>query len=129
MQILVTGANGHLGFNLVEKLLQTDHKIRGSIRSLEDTSKLERLKALGNVEVVEAELDNSDQLQAAMEGVDILFHTAAIYSYAEPGKDSEIIHASVKGIENAFQAAAAAKVKKIVLTSTTVLKLFLKKLT
>ena len=120
MQILVTGANGHLGFNLVEKLLQTDHKIRGSIRSLEDTSKLERLKALGNVEVVEAELDNSDQLQAAMEGVDILFHTAAIYSYAEPGRDSEIINASVKGIENAFQAAAAAKVKKIVLTSSIV---------
>ena len=77
MQILVTGANGHLGYNLVEKLLQTDHKIRGSIRSLEDKSKLERLKAIGKVEVVEAELDNPDQLRAAMEGIDVLFHTAA----------------------------------------------------
>jgi dihydroflavonol-4-reductase len=120
MQILVTGANGHLGYNLVEKLLQTDHKIRGSIRSLEDKSKLERLKAIGKVEVVEAELDNPDQLRAAMEGIDVLFHTAAIYAYVAPGRDSEIINASVKGIKNAFQAAAAAKVKKIVLTSSIV---------
>jgi dihydroflavonol-4-reductase len=120
MHILVTGANGHLGYNLVEKLLQTGHKIRGSIRSLEDKSKLERLTALGNVEVVEAKLNNRDQLRAAMEGIDILFHTAAIYAYVAPGRDSEIINASVRGIENAFQAAAAAKVKKIVLTSSIV---------
>jgi dihydroflavonol-4-reductase len=120
MQILVTGANGHLGFNLVEKLLQTDNKIRGSIRSLEDKSKFERLKALGNVEVVEADLDSLDQLRAAMEGVDILFHTAAVYAYVAPGRDSEIINASVRGNENAFYAAAAAKVKKIVLTSSIV---------
>lgn len=120
MQILVTGANGHLGFNLVKSLLQTEHKIRGSIRSLEDTSKLERLKALGNVEVVEAELDSSDQLRATMEGVDILFHTAAVYAYVAPGRDSEIIDASVEGIENAFHTAADAKVKKIVLTSSVV---------
>ena len=113
MQILVTGANGHLGFNLVKKLLQTDHKIRGSIRSLEDTSKIERLKSLGDVEVVEAELESPDQLKAAMERVDILFHTAAIYDYVAPGRDSEIINASVKGIENTFHAAADAKVKKI----------------
>ncbi len=119
MQTLVTGANGHLGFNLVKRLLQTNHKVRGSIRSLEDTPKLERLTALGNVEVVEAELDSQDQLQAAMEGVDILFHTAATYAYVAPGKDSEIINASVKGVENSFQAAAA-KVKKIVLTSSVV---------
>lgn len=93
MQILDTGANGHPGFNLAEKLLQTGHKIRGSIRSLKDTSKLERLKALGNVEVVEAELDNPDQLRAAMEGIEILFHAAAIYAYVAPGRDSQIINA------------------------------------
>jgi len=105
---------------VIKRLLQTSHKVRGSIRSLEDTPKLERLTALGNVEVVEAELDSQDQLQAAMEGVDILFHTAATYAYVAPGKDSEIINASVKGVENSFQAAAAAKVKKIVLTSSVV---------
>ena len=120
MNILVTGANGHLGFNLVSQLLQTDHKIRGSIRSFKDTSKLERIKAAGDVEVVAADLNSYDQLREAMEGIDILFHTAAIYAYVAPGKDSEIINASIKGIENAFHAAADAKIKKIILTSSVV---------
>ncbi len=120
MKVLVTGANGHLGYNLIERLLQTGHTVRGSIRSVDDTAKVERLKLLGEVEVVEAELNNADQLRAAMEGIDVLFHTAAVYKYVAPGMASEIVNASVKGIEKAFHAAAAAKVKKIVLTSSIV---------
>jgi dihydroflavonol-4-reductase len=120
MKALVTGANGHLGFNLVKKLLETKHTVRGSIRSLKDTQNVERLKSLGDVEIVEASLDRSDQLTAAMEGIDILFHVAAVYSYTEPGREQEIIDASLKGIENAFHAAYEAKVTKIVLTSSSV---------
>jgi dihydroflavonol-4-reductase len=120
MKALVTGANGHLGFNLVKKLVETKHTVRGSIRSLKDTQNVERLKSLGDVEIVEASLDRPDQLTAAMEGIDILFHVAAVYSYTEPGRKQEIIDASLKGIENAFYAANEAKVTKIVLTSSTV---------
>jgi dihydroflavonol-4-reductase len=87
MKALVTGANGHLGFNLVKELLKTEHAVRGSIRSLKDTQKVERLKSLGDVEIVEASLDRPDQLTAAMEGIDILFHTAAVYSFTEPGRE------------------------------------------
>ena len=120
MKTLVTGANGHLGFNLVKELLKTDHTIRGSIRSLENTQNVQRLESLGDVEIVEASLDRPDQLTAAMEGIDVLFHAAAVYSYTEPDREQEIIDASLKGIENTFYAAYAAKVKKIVLTSSVV---------
>jgi len=119
MKVLVTGANGHLGFNLVKELLKSEHSVRASIRSLEDTQNVERLKSLGAVEVVEANLDRQDQLTAAMEGIDLLFHVAAVYSYTA-GKEQEIIDGSLKGIENAFYAAHAAKVKKTVLTSSVV---------
>lgn len=120
MKVLVTGANGHLGFNLVNELLKSEHTVRGSIRSLEDTQNVERLKSLGDVEIVEANLDRQDQLAAAMEEIDVLFHVAAVYSYTEPGRDQEIIDASLKGIENTFYAAHVAKVNKIVLTSSVV---------
>ena len=120
MKTLVTGANGHLGFNLVKELLKAEHTVRGSIRSLKDTQNVERLKSLGDVEIVEASLDRPDQLSAAMEGIDILFHVAAVYSYTEPGKKREIIDASLKGIKNTFYAAYEAKVTKIVLTSSAV---------
>ncbi len=120
MKVLVTGANGHLGYNLVSKLLETEHSVRGSIRSLQDTQSVQRLKSLGDVEIVEASLDQPDQLRSAMEGIDVLFHLAAVYSYTEPGRDQEIVDASLKGVENAFYAAHEAKVKKIVLTSSVV---------
>jgi dihydroflavonol-4-reductase len=120
MKALVTGANGHLGFNLVKGLLKTEHTVRGSIRSLKDTQNMQRLKSLGDVEIVEASLDRPDQLTAAMDGIDILFHAAAVFSYTEPDREQEIIDASLKGIENAFYAACEAKVAKIVLTSSVV---------
>jgi len=120
MRVLVTGANGHLGYNLVKKLLQTDYVVRGSIRSLEDQDKVKRLESLGNIEVVEAELDKPDQLRKAMEGVDVLYHAAAIYKYFAPGMESEIVNASVNGIDNTFRAAADANIKKIILTSSIV---------
>ncbi len=120
MKALVTGANGHLGFNLVKELLKTGHTVRGSIRSLNDTQNVQRLKSLGDVEIVEVSLDRPDQLMGAMEGIDILFHVAAVYSLTEPGREQEIIDASLKGIENTLYAAYEAKVKKIVLTSSVV---------
>jgi dihydroflavonol-4-reductase len=120
MKILVTGANGHLGYNLIKELLKKDYDVRGSIRSLKDVSKVARVKELGDVEIVEADLNNKDQLRQAMEGIDLLFHTAAVYSYVAPGREKEIIDASVNGIENAFHAASEAEVKKIVLTSSVV---------
>lgn len=120
MKVLVTGANGHLGFNLIKELLNKEDTVRGSIRSLKDTQNVQRLKSLGNVEIVEANLDRPDQLKDAMEGIDLLYHVAAVYSYTEPGREQEIIYASLKGIENAFNAAYETKVKKIVLTSSVV---------
>ncbi|MCD4720712.1 MAG: NAD-dependent epimerase/dehydratase family protein [Desulfobacula sp.] len=120
MKVLVTGANGHLGYNLIKGLLKKEHTVRGSIRSLKDTRKVQRLKSLGDIDLVEADLNRPDQLEAAMEGIDLLFHTAAVYSYTEPGRKQEIIDASIKGIENTFYAAVQAKVRKIVLTSSVV---------
>lgn len=120
MKVLVTGANGHLGFNLIKELLKKEHTVRGSIRSLKDTRKVQRLKSLGDIDLVEADLNRPKQLEAAMEGIDLLFHTAAVYSYTEPGRKQEIIDASIKGIENTFYAAVQAKVKKIILTSSVV---------
>jgi nucleoside-diphosphate-sugar epimerase len=43
MKILVTGANGHLGYNLIKGLLEKEHDVRGSIRSLKDKSKRLRI--------------------------------------------------------------------------------------
>ena len=120
MKVLVTGAGGHLGFNLAGALLAGGHVVRGSLRSLADPVAVARLQALGPVEVVAAPLESEPALRAAMDGMDALAHTAAVYLLHAPGRDAEIVSASVDGLERAFRAAKDARIKRIVLTSSIV---------
>jgi dihydroflavonol-4-reductase len=120
MKVLVTGAGGHLGYNLVSALLEEGHAVRGSIRSASDWATVDRLEALGPVEVVGARLESEDELAAAMRGVDAVLHTAAIYALVAEGREDEIVAASVEGVERAMRAAKTAGVGRVVLTSSVV---------
>jgi dihydroflavonol-4-reductase len=122
MQVLVTGANGHLGYNLTKELLARGHTVRASVRSLADASKVGRLRALGNVQIVEVDLYKPNQFRAALEGISLLFHLAAVYSYVttQGREHEEVVRPSVEGAENAIRAAADAKVRKVILTSSIV---------
>jgi dihydroflavonol-4-reductase len=120
MRALVTGANGHLGYNLVTQLLAGGHRVRASVRSLDDPSRTDRLRALGDVELVEAQLQRPDQLRAAMDGIDCLFHAAATYVYVPRGREQQILDDSILGAEAAVNAAADAGVRRIVFTSSLV---------
>jgi (4-alkanoyl-5-oxo-2,5-dihydrofuran-3-yl)methyl phosphate reductase len=66
--ILVTGATGMVGGELVDQLLQAGEKFRVLAR---DPSKLERLK--GRVEIAQGDLGNLESLKTAMAGVDHVF--------------------------------------------------------
>jgi dihydroflavonol-4-reductase len=119
MHVLVTGANGHLGTNLVPALLAAGHRVRAGVRSVGNAEKTAGLRRLG-VELVETDLSRPERLPAAMDGIDVLCHSAAVYSYFEPGREQEIMDVSVRGVDSALRAAAAAKVRKVVLTSSAV---------
>ena len=60
--VLVTGATGYLASHIIKQLHESgEFKVRGTVRSLEDNSKLDALKALlhdgeNPVEFVEADL-------------------------------------------------------------------------
>jgi dihydroflavonol-4-reductase len=118
MKVLVTGANGHLGTNLVGALLAGGHIVRGSVRSLADPVRTLHLRALGPVELVEADLDQPATLRAAMDGMDAVIHTAAVYALYAPGQEAAIVRASVEGIDAAMRCARDAGVKRIVVTSS-----------
>jgi len=120
MRVLVTGANGHLGYMLVRKMVEAGHEVRASVRSITDARKTSRLEALHDVEIVEAQLARRDQMRAAMDDREVVFHAAAVYAYTEPERDREMIEASVQGAEMAVRCAADAGVRKLVLTSSMV---------
>ena len=118
MKVLVTGAGGHLGFNLVAALHATGHAVRASLRSTVDQAAVQRLRNAGAAEVVAAPLESDAALRAAADGMDVVAHTAAVYLLHAPGRDEEIIAASVGGVERTFRAASDAGVRRIVLTSS-----------
>ncbi len=120
MHVLVTGANGHLGTNLISALLANGHRVRGSIRSLTDRHKAAGVSRQGAVEVVEARLDDEASLRAAMDGVDAVMHTAAIYQIYAPDNAQTILEAGIDGVAAAMRAAKDAAVSKVVLTSSVV---------
>lgn len=120
MRVLVTGAGGHLGHNLVAALVASGHSVRASLRTLADSRAVARLQALGDVEVVAAALESEAELRAAMDGMEALAHTAAVYLLHAPGREAEILAASIEGVDRAFRAAADARVRRIVLTSSVV---------
>jgi dihydroflavonol-4-reductase len=122
MKVLVTGANGHLGYNLCKALLEQGCEVRGSIRLLADDAKAAPLRALSDIELVDLDVRNAEAFARAAKGVEVLFHAAATYVYHTSGReqDAEMVRDSVEGAENALRAAAGAGVRKVVLTSSTV---------
>lgn len=120
MHALVTGANGHLGFNIVRALLVRGDRVRAGVRSVADAGKCAALRALGGVELVDADLGKPAQLRAAMDGIDTLFHVAAVYSTVESEREAEILRTAIEGTEASLRAARDAGVRRIVMTSSMV---------
>ena len=74
MKALVTGANGFSGSHLVRALLAQGHDVIGFVRS---TSNRERLQQLP-LELAYGDICDADALARAMDGVDAVFHLAAM---------------------------------------------------
>lgn len=115
MKVLVTGASGLIGSNLVRELLQFGYQVRAFVRPTSDRSGLAGL----DVEYAEGDVREPASLSAAAEGCEVLFHTAAIFSYwGVTGQELE--STAVDGTIHALTAAARAGVRRVVLTSSSV---------
>ncbi len=113
MKALVTGASGFTGSHLVRALEQQGHAVMGLVRK---SSNLARL-AECNVHLVYGDITDHHALQAAMIGVDTIFHTAA---YVELGlvNAAEMERVNVKGTRAVLEVAQAVGVSKLIYCST-----------
>ncbi len=110
---LVTGANGHIGSNLVRDLLQHGYSVVAGVRAGAD------VRGLAGLEVRRVPGDVLDEgaMATAVEGVDFVFHLGA--PYAVWAKDpNTIVEPAVRGTEIVLRAAKAAGVKRVVVTSS-----------
>jgi len=110
---LITGGTGFVGSNLSSTLVDHGYNVRILRRSDSD------LRALGGLAVKHylGDVRDVDSLKEAMKGCDTVFHTAAIVSFKR--KDRALQYdVNVAGTRNVVEACLAAKVKRLVHTSS-----------
>ncbi len=115
---LVTGGAGFIGSHLVEALVKQGYAVR--VLDNLTTGHLENLAAVrDHIEFIEGDIQHETAVKSAVEGVDFIFHLAALVSVPEsmayPLK-AELINGL--GTLNLLQAARQAGVKRVVLSST-----------
>ncbi len=116
--VLVTGANGHVGFVLSKSLVERGYNVRASVRDKNNPELISHLSSL-NVEIVELDLMQPKTIETAMNGIEGLFQVAAVYKSWARDPEKEIINPSIIGGINALKAARNANVKKVIFTSST----------
>jgi nucleoside-diphosphate-sugar epimerase len=110
---LVTGAAGFIGRSIVAALLKRGETVRGIDSFI--TGKRDNLAGLEAMEFVEGDLTDPEQCARACQGVDVVFHEAALASVPRSVADpaSTNLHC-VTATLNLLIAARAAGVRRVV---------------
>ncbi len=122
--VLVTGANGFVASWLVKKLLEEGITVHAAVRDPNKTEKHAHLDEIakntpGVIKYFKADLLQEGSYAEAMEGCELIYHTASPFTsnYKDPQK--ELIDPAVKGTANVLnQANKTASVKRVVVTSS-----------
>ena len=119
--ILVTGGTGLVGSYLLYELARKGHKVRALLRpgkKAYDTSKLfncistENEHLIDLVEWVEGDVLDPFSLQQAMQGIDYVYHCAALVSF-NPRQLREMLAVNVEGTSNVVDACLQNGIKKL----------------
>ncbi len=125
--ILVTGGTGMLGAHLLYELAKKNSKIKATKRKSSDLSMVEKIFSyldddyrplLKKIEWIEADILDLKSVLNVMEGVDFVYHAAAMVSF-NPADYDEILHVNITGTQNIVNAALENSIKKLCHVSST----------
>ena len=113
MKALVTGGTGFVGSHLVRTLLEAGHQVRVLHRT---SSKLTALDGMAYESAI-GDVTDLTSLQIACEGMDWVFHVAAVADYWRADVDF-MMQVNVEGTRHVLQAARENRVKRVIFTSS-----------
>ena len=113
MNIVVTGATGHIGNVLVRELLAQGHSVRALVPPFENDLPIRGL----DVEIVAADVCDAASLSTAFEGADAVYHLAGIIAIT-PGREALLQRVNVEGTRNVVAACLKSCVGRLVYTSS-----------
>lgn len=110
MKILVTGGGGFLGTYICKELLKSDHEVinfsRNSYMHLEEIG----------IKTIKGNISNYDDVKNAMDGIEGIFHVAALAGVW--GDKKTYYNINTLGTQNIVNAAKEFGIKNLVYTST-----------
>ena len=118
--VLITGGAGFVGSTTADLLMDAgaaevrvlDNFVRGNRKNLESAAERE------NLVVIDGDIRNADLVDAAVDGVDYIFHMAALRITRCAEAPREGMEVLVDGTVNLLESAVRHKVKKIVAASS-----------
>jgi dihydroflavonol-4-reductase len=122
-RVLLTGVTGYIGQHCAAELLRQGYDVVGTIRSRvkADATRIAIAKVApaDGLSFVEADLLSDKGWAEAMKGCAYVMHVASPFMLAEPKDENEMIAPAVEGTKRVIAAAQLARVKRLVLTSST----------
>lgn len=110
--ILVTGSTGFIGSQLCRALAAQGERVRAFHRPTSSTAMLDGL----DIEHATGDITQPETLRAAMQGVEVVFHTAA--QLGSPRVPAQMYAVTVGGTRNVLETARQAGVQRVVHTSS-----------
>jgi dihydroflavonol-4-reductase len=122
MQVAVTGATGFIGSEIVKVLLDRGYIVHGTVRNPDNTAKVAPLLELDGasdrLRLFKADLLDRSGFDAAFEGCDVVMHVASPYVVDVDHPQRDLVDPALIGTTNVLEAANAAGVTRMVLTSS-----------
>jgi UDP-glucose 4-epimerase len=119
--VLITGGCGLIGSHIadllirdeeVERIIILDNLSRGTLHNIE------RAQGQGNVELVRKDIRNFADIRQHFDGVDVVFHLAAIRITACAAQPRECLEVMIDGTYNVVEACVEAGVKRLIASSS-----------
>jgi UDP-glucose 4-epimerase len=119
--VLITGGVGLIGSHIadllirdeqVERIIILDNLSRGTLHNIEWAQRH------GNVELAQKDIRDFDDIRPYFDGVDVVFHLAAIRITACAAQPRECLEVMIDGAYNVVEACVQAGVKRLVASSS-----------
>jgi dihydroflavonol-4-reductase len=121
---MVTGATGYVAGWIVKKLLEEGIHVHAPVRDPHNKEKLQYLNEIaenspGTITYFKADLLAEGSYDEAMQGCELVFHTASPFINAVKDPQKDLVDPAVKGTRNVLESANRTEsVQRVVLTSS-----------
>lgn len=116
--ILITGATGFIGRNLVRCLIAEGHHVRALVR---DYERARKLLGTENIEYVKGDITDKKSLEHICEGIDVVYHLAAIMGHELPSEASfeKFRRVNTEGTKTIAESCLGTGIDKFIYVSST----------